>query len=179
MCLENVIRRGAVEVGRHRRDFVRRRFSSRMPMVRQMLAQMSGKTPLLHDPDECVAKGAALQAAMLTRHQMSAQAMQVNHVLPHTLGVATMRQNEAIVEAVVPALTPLPCANAREEFTTTMDNQTQVSVQVYEGEAADPKLPIPPGRSACFTSTRRRRVRVACPKSASNFAATKTGASSP
>ena len=111
--------------------------SSRMPMVRQMLADLSGKAPLLHDPDECVAKGAALQAAMLSQNG-AVGAIQVNHVLPHTLGVATMRRNEAVVEAVVPALTPLPCANAREEFTTTMDNQTQVSVQVYEGEAADP-----------------------------------------
>ena len=32
--------------------------SSRMPMVREMLTRTSGKRPLLHDPDECIAKGA-------------------------------------------------------------------------------------------------------------------------
>ena len=137
MCLENVMKRAQLEWS-DIAEILCVGGSSRMPMVREMLADMSGKTPLLHDPDECVAKGAALQAAMLCQHD-TLGAMQINHVLPHTLGVATMHQNQAVVEAVVPALTPLPCANAREEFTTTMDNQTQVSVQVYEGEEADPK----------------------------------------
>ena len=137
MCLETVLERGALKWG-DIAEILCVGGSSRMPMVRQMLSEMSGKTPLLHDPDECVAKGAALQAALLTRPDMMG-AMQVNHVLPHTLGVATMRHDEAVVEAVVPALTPLPCANAREEFTTTMDDQVSVAVQVYEGEAADPR----------------------------------------
>ncbi len=136
MCLETVLRRGELKWD-DIAEILCVGGSSRMPMVRQMLGEMSGKTPLLHDPDECVAKGAALQAAMLTRTDVGGN-MQVNHVLPHTLGVATMRRDEAVVEAVVPALTPLPCANAREEFTTTMDDQVSVSVQVYEGEAADP-----------------------------------------
>ena len=43
--------------------------SSRMPMVREMLTRLSGKRPLLHDPDECVSKGAALQAALLTKDE--------------------------------------------------------------------------------------------------------------
>ena len=136
MCLETVLERGGLKWD-DIAEILCVGGSSRMPMVRQMLAELSGKTPLLHDPDECVAKGAALQAAMLMQPN-SVGAMQVNHVLPHTLGVATMRQNEAVVEPVVPALTPLPCANAREEFTTTMDDQVSVQVQVYEGEAADP-----------------------------------------
>ncbi len=137
MCLESVLERGQLQWG-DIAEILCVGGSSRMPMVRQMLAEMSGKAPLLHDPDECVAKGAALQAAMLTQNSAVGE-MQINHVLPHTLGVATMRQEQAIVEPVVPALTPLPCANAREEFTTTMDDQVSVSVQVYEGEAADPK----------------------------------------
>ena len=138
MCLEAVMERG--ELGWDDiAEILCVGGSSRMPMVRDMLTRMSGKTPLLHDPDECVAKGAALQAAILSGASEQAGTMQVNHVLPHTLGVATMRQDEAIIEAVVPALTPLPCSNAREEFTTTMDDQTSVSVQVYEGEAAEPK----------------------------------------
>ena len=137
MCLENVLERGHLKWD-DIAEILCVGGSSRMPMVREMLAQLSGKTPLLHDPDECVAKGAALQAAMLTRPDVVG-AMQVNHVLPHSLGVATLRDDAAVVEAVVPALTPLPCSNAREEFTTTMDNQESVSVQVYEGEAADPR----------------------------------------
>ena len=120
--------------------------SSKMPMVREILERVSGKTPLLHDPDECVAKGAALQAAMILREgetqrddfARSATQMSVNHVLPHTLGVATTWNHQTTVEPVIPALTPLPCSSAREEFTTTIDDQTQVSVLIYEGESRDP-----------------------------------------
>ena len=136
LCLENVLERAGLawdDIA----EILCVGGSSRMPMVREMLTKLAGKAPLLHDPDECIAKGAALQAAMLSQHGALAQ-LQINHVLPHTLGVATMRREEAVVEPIVPALTPLPCANAREEFTTTMDDQTQVSVQVYEGESGDP-----------------------------------------
>ena len=143
ICLETVLERGGLSWD-DIAEILCVGGSSRMPMVREMLARLSGKTPLLHDPDECIAKGAALQAALLTQSHGVGD-MQITHVLPHTLGVATLRANAAVVEKVVPALTPLPCATAREEFTTTMDNQTSVTVQVYEGESADPKAyPIGP-----------------------------------
>ena len=47
--------------------------SSRMPMVREMLTRLSGRRPLLHDPDECVAKGAALQAALIAKDDTVAE----------------------------------------------------------------------------------------------------------
>jgi molecular chaperone DnaK len=108
-----------------------------MPMVREMLTRITGRAPLLHDPDECVAKGAALQAALILQEGNIAP-VQVNHVLPHSLGVATIREEGTTIEHIVPSLTALPCANAREEFTTTVDNQTSVQVHIYEGEANDP-----------------------------------------
>ena len=54
--------------------------SSRMPMVRDMLTRITGKRALLHDPDECVAKGAALQAALLSEDE-TVGAVSVGHVL--------------------------------------------------------------------------------------------------
>jgi molecular chaperone DnaK len=111
--------------------------SSRMPMVREMVMNLTGRQPLLHDPDECVAKGAALQAALILQDD-AVTSVAVNHVLPHSLGVATIREDQTVIERIVPGLTPLPCHNAREEFTTTMDNQTTVQVHIYEGEARDP-----------------------------------------
>jgi len=122
--------------------------SSRMPMVREMLKKMSGRTPLLHDPDECIAKGAAIQASIILKEAekiageegaFDAARMTINHVLPHTLGVATTNDDQTSVAPLIPALTPLPCSNASEEFTTTVDDQTQVSVLIYEGESNDPK----------------------------------------
>jgi molecular chaperone DnaK len=122
--------------------------SSRMPMVRELLRKLSGRTPLLHDPDECVAKGAAIQASIILNEATSKASggdifdvtqMSINHVLPHTLGVATSHDEQTLVEPIIRALTPLPCANASEEFTTTVDDQTQVSVLIYEGESTDPQ----------------------------------------
>jgi molecular chaperone DnaK len=111
--------------------------SSRMPMVREMLTRVTGRKPLLHDPDECVAKGAALQAALLSEDD-SIGAVQVGHVLAHSLGVATQRNNAMAIDHVIPALTPLPCSQVREGYTTTIDNQKTVQIRIYEGEARDP-----------------------------------------
>ncbi len=110
--------------------------SSRMPMVSEMLQRVSGKKPLLFDPDECVAKGAALQAALLSNNENVPQ-VSVGHVLSHSLGVAVMRQGMPIVDHVVPSLTRLPVTQAREGYTTTVDDQTTVQIRVYEGESTD------------------------------------------
>jgi molecular chaperone DnaK len=110
--------------------------SSRMPMVTEMLARVSGKKPMLHDPDECVAKGAALQAALLAKSESVPQ-VSVGHVLSHSLGVAVMRGGQPIIDHVVPSLTRLPVTQTREGYTTTVDNQTTVQIRVYEGESTD------------------------------------------
>jgi len=110
--------------------------SSRMPMVAEMLERVSGKKSLLHDPDECVAKGAALQAALLSRDENVPQ-VSVGHVLSHSLGIAVMKGGQAVIDHVVPSLTRLPVQQTREGYTTTVDNQTVVQIRVYEGESTD------------------------------------------
>ncbi len=110
--------------------------SSRMPMVREMLTRMSGKRPLLHDPDECVAKGAAVQAALLSGDD-SIEPIHVTHVLAHSLGVAALKDGKPTVDHVIPALTPLPCSQTREGYTTTLDGQRSVQIRIYEGESPD------------------------------------------
>lgn len=112
--------------------------SSRMPMVREMLTRITGRKPLLHDPDECVAKGAALQAALLTRDE-TVEDVSVVHVLSHSLGVLTARNGQTVIDQIIPALTPLPCSQARDGYTTTLDQQTVVQVRIYEGESTDPE----------------------------------------
>lgn len=112
--------------------------SSRMPMVSDMLYRVSNKKPLLHDPDECVAKGAALQAALLSKNENVPQ-VSVGHVLSHSLGVAVMRGGQPIIDHVVPSLTRLPVTQSRDGYTTTVDNQTTVQIRVYEGESTDPQ----------------------------------------
>ncbi|MDQ3813070.1 MAG: Hsp70 family protein [Armatimonadota bacterium] len=111
--------------------------SSRMPMVKDMLTRMTGRRPLLHDPDECVAKGAALQAALLTKDD-TVEEVHVGHVLSHSLGVAAVKDSSTLIDHIIPALTPLPCSQIREGYTTTVDNQEAVQVRIYEGESPDP-----------------------------------------
>jgi len=112
--------------------------SSRMPMVAEMLHRVTGKKPLLHDPDECVAKGAALQAALLEKNE-TVQKMSVGHVLSHSLGVAVVSDGKAIIDHVIPSLSRLPCTQSREGYTTSVDNQPFVEIRVYEGESTDPQ----------------------------------------
>ena len=111
--------------------------SSRMPMVVKMLESLSGKKPLLHDPDECVAKGAALQAALLTSEGALPE-VSIGHVLSHSLGVAVMSGGKPTIDHIVPSLTRLPTLQRREGYTTTTDGQAVVQIRIYEGESVDP-----------------------------------------
>ncbi len=110
--------------------------SSRMPMVREGLTRASGKRPLLHDPDECVAKGAAVQAALLSGDE-NVDDISVTHVLAHSLGVAALLDGKPVIDHVIPSLTPLPCSQVRNGYTTTMDSQRSVQIRIYEGESTD------------------------------------------
>jgi molecular chaperone DnaK len=110
--------------------------SSRMPMVSEMLRRVSGKKPLLHDPDECVAKGAAIQAAIMEKDETLPQ-VEVGHVLSHSLGVAVVQDGQPVIDHVVPSLTRLPTTQRRLGYTTSTDDQTTVQIRVYEGESND------------------------------------------
>jgi len=83
------------------------------------------------NPDEAVAYGAAVQAAVLTG-QTSDQTkdLLLLDVAPLSLGVAMQGD---VFGVVVPRNTPIP-TNKSRTFTTVEDNQTTVTFPVYEGE---------------------------------------------
>ena len=111
--------------------------SSKMPMVREMLTRVTGKKPVMQDPDECVALGAAVQAGLLVGDS-ALQPIKINHVLSHSLGVATLRDGKTVIDQTIPALTPLPCVHLRDNYTTSVDNQTTLQISIFEGESEDP-----------------------------------------
>ena len=83
------------------------------------------------NPDEAVAHGAAVQAALLTGQASTAAAdMVLLDVTPLSLGVAMQGD---IFGVVVPRNTQIPTIKQRI-FTTVEDNQTTVTFPVYEGE---------------------------------------------
>ncbi len=117
--------------------------SSRMPMVSEMLGQMSGLPPdRTVNPDEAVARGAALYAGYLLAKQGKADSQatfEVTNVNSHGLGVEgidqeTLRKTNVVL---IPRNTPLP-AKFTERFITKSENQRSIVVQVLEGESSLP-----------------------------------------
>ncbi|XP_057818655.2 heat shock cognate 70 kDa protein [Cryptomeria japonica] len=105
--------------------------SSRITKLQELLRQNFGQEEVCNkvNPDEAVAYGAAVQAAALNNEDVT---LALTDVTPLSLGTET--DGDAIT-VVVPRNTPIP-TQRENYFTTACDNQTSVSVGVYEGERA-------------------------------------------
>jgi len=107
--------------------------STRIPKVQQLLQEFFDGKELCKSihPDEAVAVGAAVQAAMLCRNDKQiVPDMLLMDVTPLSLGINV---NGDIMSVVIPRNTPIPTTK-ESGFTTAVDNQTSVLFQVLEGE---------------------------------------------
>jgi len=107
--------------------------STRIPKIQSLVSEYFGGRQLNKsiNPDEAVAYGAAVQAAVLTgQTSEKTQDLVLLDVAPLSLGVAMQGD---IFGVVVPRNTPIPTTKSRT-FTTVEDNQTTVTFPVYEGE---------------------------------------------
>lgn len=86
-------------------------------------------------PLEAVARGAAIQAAILTG---AARNVLLLDVTPFSLGIKMqVRPNEYEFSKLIPCHTTIPTRHS-EKYTTVSDNQTAVTIEIYQGESSDP-----------------------------------------
>lgn len=115
--------------------------STRMPQIQEMIVNRTGIQPSLDvNPDEVVAIGAAYQAKLLENEaegKESSFKRNIQDVNSHSLGVITVdsegKENNSII---LNKNTPIPCVEEKEYYTVS-DSQTELLIQVTEGEDED------------------------------------------
>lgn len=106
--------------------------STRIPRISEMIKAHFKKEPNKSiNPDEAVAYGAAVQAAIIAGHanEVRDQCLLMD-VAPLSLGLETAG---GIISVIIPRNSTIPCLKT-STFSTHRDDQTSVLVSVYEGE---------------------------------------------
>lgn len=113
--------------------------ATRMPMIRQSIVQLFRRVALVSvNPDEAIARGAAIQAALIARNE-SVEETVLTDVMPFSLGVETSHEIDG--QLIGGRFAPIIERNmavpiSREQnFCTVHDNQTELLFHIYQGES--------------------------------------------
>ena len=116
--------------------------STRMPMVRRMVAGMFGKDAATDiNPDECVALGAGLTAALESARitgSVPPVDIRTHDVTSHSLGMVVYKDEALKNSQIIRRNTRIPCDRTREDYVTTHDGQSTMDLWLVQGESEDP-----------------------------------------
>lgn len=136
--------------------------STYMPMIRNLVREMSGKEPSADvNPDQCVAIGAAWKAFLDQTEQIVEEVreqkgdkeaektqktilgylprIEVTESVAKSLGVIALNESgKEEVFKMIPEQTKIPCLKEDDSFSYAEDNQTSLCVRVTEGEGSAP-----------------------------------------
>lgn len=114
--------------------------ASRKPIIKKMVAKMFGRFPAMNlNPDEVVAQGAAVQAALKMRDAALNEVVMTD-VCPYSLGVEVSEQvapgrfQSGYYLPIIERNSVIPISR-EQQVSTILDNQPAVLVKIYQGEA--------------------------------------------
>jgi molecular chaperone DnaK len=102
--------------------------STKIPLVRELIQSKLRKIPNFDiDPDQSVAIGAAVQGGLINGKIKS---VILSDILSHSLGTETVGDE---LDILIPKHSFIP-TSVTEDYTTVVDNQTRVRINIFEGE---------------------------------------------
>ena len=134
--------------------------ASRMPLVARLVSRMFGRLPLRHvNPDQAIALGACVAAGLKSRDARLDEVI-LTDVCPYTLGTKVSRWDEngkeqqGFFAPVIHRNSTVPVSR-EQVFQPVRDNQTKLTLEVYQGEnplvernikLGELEIPLPPKR---------------------------------
>lgn len=113
--------------------------STRIPLVKKVLRDKFGREPLYEiDPDEAVALGAAVQAAIKSGELSGENDIIIADVCPYTLGIECVKEifdikMPGLFDALIKRNTTIP-VSVKKMYETYADDQKEAEICVYQGE---------------------------------------------
>ena len=106
--------------------------SSRVPCIKELLKGIfPGKVKNSINPDEAVSLGASIQAGMKNEEIKSENGLILNDVCNYSLGIEVIGGR---FDSIIMRDTIVPCIK-KSNYTTVHDMQTEILVQIYQGES--------------------------------------------
>jgi molecular chaperone DnaK len=143
--------------------------STRLPSVQRLLTERFGRPPLKTvNPDEAVALGASIQAAIILTERGESDlpiaaarevaAIELSDVTNHSYGTLALVDVEGVQlernDIIIRKNTPIPHSETRKYY-TVFEGQAHIKCEITQGEDSDPEfvnilaeelMPLPPGR---------------------------------